>query len=113
LAACKNAFRLPALEELAKYYEHRERNFSMALEMTRRAIEISRTARPSQTAPNGFPHDRRSASYTPREAVPELHGGAHHSLSALERREARLEQRLSASGPGSLLTTAGKNEKED
>jgi uncharacterized protein YprB with RNaseH-like and TPR domain len=43
LAASKSAFQFPALEELAKYYERRERNFSMALEMTRAALQLSRT----------------------------------------------------------------------
>ncbi|MGD1095304.1 MAG: ribonuclease H-like domain-containing protein [Bryobacteraceae bacterium] len=38
LAATKNPFRVRALEELAKHYEHREKNYSMALEMTRCAI---------------------------------------------------------------------------
>ena len=38
LAAAKNPYRVPALEELAKYYERRERNYSMALEMTRAAL---------------------------------------------------------------------------
>jgi uncharacterized protein len=40
LAASRNAFRAQALEELAKYYEHRERNYSMALEMTRSAMAL-------------------------------------------------------------------------
>lgn len=34
LACCRNAHRIAALAELAKYYEHRERNYSMALELT-------------------------------------------------------------------------------
>jgi len=38
LAAAKNPYRVSALEELAKYYERRERNYSMALEMTRAAL---------------------------------------------------------------------------
>jgi uncharacterized protein len=37
LAASRNAFRVPALEALAIHYEHRERNYAMALEMTRAA----------------------------------------------------------------------------
>ncbi|MBI1895055.1 MAG: ribonuclease H-like domain-containing protein [Acidobacteria bacterium] len=41
LAACRNPFRLQALEELAKHYEHRERNYSMALEMTRTALDLA------------------------------------------------------------------------
>ena len=39
LAAVRNAFRGAALEELAKHYEHHERNYAMALEMTRTAID--------------------------------------------------------------------------
>jgi uncharacterized protein len=34
LAGCRNAFRTQALEELAKHYEHRQRNYPMALEVT-------------------------------------------------------------------------------
>jgi uncharacterized protein len=43
LAAAKNPFRPRALEELAKHYEHREKNHAMALQMTRsaRALEDS------------------------------------------------------------------------
>jgi uncharacterized protein YprB with RNaseH-like and TPR domain len=40
LAGCRNPFRAAALEELAKYYEHRERNYAMALEMTRTALGL-------------------------------------------------------------------------
>jgi uncharacterized protein YprB with RNaseH-like and TPR domain len=40
LTASRNPYRARAYEELAKYYEHRERNYSMALEMTRSAIAI-------------------------------------------------------------------------
>ena len=39
LTGCRNPFRTVAFEELAKHYEHRERNYSMALEMTRAALE--------------------------------------------------------------------------
>jgi uncharacterized protein YprB with RNaseH-like and TPR domain len=38
LVTCKNACRGRAYEELAKYYEHRERSYAMALEMTRAAL---------------------------------------------------------------------------
>jgi uncharacterized protein len=38
LAECRNPFRLAALEELAKFYEHRERNYAMALEFTVTAL---------------------------------------------------------------------------
>jgi tetratricopeptide (TPR) repeat protein len=41
LAASSNPWRASALVELAKHYEHRERNYSMALEMTRSALELS------------------------------------------------------------------------
>ncbi len=37
LAASPNGLQSRAFEELAKYYEHRERNYAMALEMTRKA----------------------------------------------------------------------------
>jgi tetratricopeptide (TPR) repeat protein len=40
LAGSRNPWRAAAFTELAKYYEHRERNCSMALEMTRKAIEL-------------------------------------------------------------------------
>ncbi|MBI3666125.1 MAG: ribonuclease H-like domain-containing protein [Acidobacteria bacterium] len=42
LAAVKNEFRSRALEELAKYYEHTERNYPMALEMTAAALAIEK-----------------------------------------------------------------------
>lgn len=38
LAEGRNPFRLAALEELAKYYEHKERNYTMALEFTLTAL---------------------------------------------------------------------------
>ncbi len=38
LAAARNPFQVRALEELAKHYEHREKNYAMALEMTRDAL---------------------------------------------------------------------------
>src|SRR5262249_57207 len=40
LAAARNPYRAQALEELAKYYERRERNYAVALEMTRSALAI-------------------------------------------------------------------------
>jgi uncharacterized protein YprB with RNaseH-like and TPR domain len=40
LSACRNPYRVPALEELAKHHEHRERNYAMALELTRSAIKL-------------------------------------------------------------------------
>jgi uncharacterized protein len=41
LAAERNPWRAPAFIELAKYYEHRERNYTMALEMARNALEVA------------------------------------------------------------------------
>lgn len=38
LAGCRNECRVLALEELAKYYEHDERNFMIALDFTNRAL---------------------------------------------------------------------------
>ena len=38
LAAVRNSFRIPALEELAKHYEHRQKDFARALETTRAAL---------------------------------------------------------------------------
>jgi len=43
LAAEPNRFRVAALAELAKHYEHRERNFSMALDMTEQAFALEAT----------------------------------------------------------------------
>jgi uncharacterized protein YprB with RNaseH-like and TPR domain len=40
LAAGKNPYRVSALEELAKHYERRERNYAMALEMTCSALAL-------------------------------------------------------------------------
>jgi uncharacterized protein YprB with RNaseH-like and TPR domain len=40
LAASRNPYRVRALEALAKHYEHRERNYAMALEMTRHALAL-------------------------------------------------------------------------
>src|SRR5262249_10223053 len=44
LAASPNPCRSHAYEELAKYYEHRERNYAMALEMTRSARGLDDSA---------------------------------------------------------------------
>lgn len=38
LAGCRNPYRVSALEELAKYYEHEERNYAMGLELTNEAL---------------------------------------------------------------------------
>jgi uncharacterized protein YprB with RNaseH-like and TPR domain len=43
LAGSRNPLRVRALEALAKHYEHRERNYAMALEMTRTALELDDT----------------------------------------------------------------------
>jgi len=39
LAAVRNLFRIPALEELAKHYEHRQKDLARALETTRTALD--------------------------------------------------------------------------
>jgi uncharacterized protein YprB with RNaseH-like and TPR domain len=44
LSASPNPYRLPALVELAKFYEHRERNYARALELTRAALAIEDSA---------------------------------------------------------------------
>jgi hypothetical protein len=44
LAACRNEYRSCALEELAKYYEHEERNFGVALEFTNQALRFHASA---------------------------------------------------------------------
>jgi uncharacterized protein YprB with RNaseH-like and TPR domain len=41
LGAVKNAFRCQALQELAKHYEHAERDYALALEMTSAAQQVS------------------------------------------------------------------------
>ena len=43
LAQSRNPFRGRALEELAKHYEHRQRNYAMALEMTLAALSLDDT----------------------------------------------------------------------
>ena len=40
LAGSRNPWRAAAFTELAKYYEHRERNYAMALEMARNAFDL-------------------------------------------------------------------------
>jgi len=44
LAAARNPFRVKALEELAKHYEHRDKNHALALQMTRSAREHADSA---------------------------------------------------------------------
>jgi uncharacterized protein YprB with RNaseH-like and TPR domain len=43
LAGSRNPYRARALEELAKHYEHGERNYGMALEMTKSAMALGDT----------------------------------------------------------------------
>lgn len=43
LAGCRNLFRYQALEELAKYYERGEKNYSLALEFTLSALTYGQT----------------------------------------------------------------------
>ena len=43
LAGCRNDHRVASLEELSKYYEHEEKNYSIALEFARQALEFERT----------------------------------------------------------------------
>jgi hypothetical protein len=43
LAGCRNDQRVAAFEELAKYYEHDEKSYAVALEFTRQALEFERT----------------------------------------------------------------------
>jgi uncharacterized protein len=44
LAESRNAFRVRAMEELAKHYEHREKNYARALKMTQGALEHEESA---------------------------------------------------------------------
>jgi tetratricopeptide (TPR) repeat protein len=44
LAGSRNPYRARALEEVAKYYEHTEKNYGMALEVTRSALDFEDTA---------------------------------------------------------------------
>jgi len=44
LAESRNPYRVRALEEVAKHYEHRERNYAMALETTRSALVLEDTS---------------------------------------------------------------------
>ena len=43
LSDCRNEFRVPATEELAKHYEHRERNYSLALDFTEQALQYGQS----------------------------------------------------------------------
>jgi uncharacterized protein YprB with RNaseH-like and TPR domain len=44
LAGCRNEYRVSALEELAKFYEHEESNYAVALEFTRQALGYRESA---------------------------------------------------------------------
>ncbi len=44
LAGSRNPYRVRALEEMAKHYEHRERDYARALETTRRALALEDTS---------------------------------------------------------------------
>ena len=44
LSGCRNDFRICALEELAKHYEHEERNYLLALEFTDQALAYQPSA---------------------------------------------------------------------
>jgi uncharacterized protein YprB with RNaseH-like and TPR domain len=45
LGGCRNEFRIPALEELAKFYEHEERNYALALDFTQQALSLEENSR--------------------------------------------------------------------
>jgi uncharacterized protein YprB with RNaseH-like and TPR domain len=44
LASAKNPYRVKALEELAKHYEHREKDYARALEFTLQALDVEESA---------------------------------------------------------------------
>jgi uncharacterized protein len=44
LAACRNPFRVRAMEELAKHHEHRTKDYAKALELTRGALALETSA---------------------------------------------------------------------
>lgn len=44
LAECRNEYRAAALEQLAKYYEHEERNYVLALDFTEQALRFGDSA---------------------------------------------------------------------
>ena len=66
LAASRNPFRIAALEAVAKYYEHRERNYALALETIRgaRALQDSPSLRQRQAR-----LERRLARPQPRRPL--------------------------------------------
>jgi hypothetical protein len=44
LAGCRNDYRVLAMEELAKYYEHEEKNYVLALDLTQQALAFGPSA---------------------------------------------------------------------
>ena len=69
LAASRNPYRARALEELAKYYEHRERNYPMALEFTRTAVALGHTPALERREQRLKARLDRARDATPRLAV--------------------------------------------
>ncbi len=43
LTSCRNEYRIAALKELAKYYEHQEKNYALALDFTEQALSLERS----------------------------------------------------------------------
>jgi uncharacterized protein YprB with RNaseH-like and TPR domain len=66
LAAAPNPYRAAAYEELAKYYEHREKNHALALEMTRSALALSET---EQLRKRAARLERRASTPKPRRLL--------------------------------------------
>ena len=73
LAASRNPWRAAAFVELAKYYERRERNYALALEMTRSALELE----PSEAL------ERRAARLEKRVDVPKTSRLDDENISAV------------------------------
>jgi uncharacterized protein YprB with RNaseH-like and TPR domain len=69
LAASRNPYRARALEELAKYYEHRERRYPMALEFTRTALALGHTPALERREQRLKARLGRARAATPRLAV--------------------------------------------
>ena len=67
LAAARNPFRAAALVELAKHYEHRERNANMAIEFTLEALHLEDTATLRRRLHR---LQRRATASRPRAAAP-------------------------------------------
>ena len=59
----RNPYRVRAFEEIAKHYEHREKNYAMALEMTRNALAFEDT--PGDPAPRRAPEEAPGAAASP------------------------------------------------